>query len=164
MNEQAFDYTDSDESGFIQYDISGEAYKQLMNTCFTYCDSISFFKRSAHVVIPTELLMFQSSLSDEVKEQYLMYKHQNICVYNIILTPESQKIILTLANSIFSWIDGWGFHNVEDPVFYRNDKSIFLRANVHNGICTLFPRENEDVSMILKNPHWKKRNTMVSCR
>ncbi|MBE6625537.1 MAG: hypothetical protein E7622_07885 [Ruminococcaceae bacterium] len=61
---------------------------------------------------------------------------------------------MKITDSIFKWIDGWGFKNPEDPCFYRDDGSAFFTSVIHEGVVKLTPRENEDVSKIISNPLW----------
>ena len=64
-------------------------------------------------------------------------------------------ILLKTTNHIFSWLNGWGYENPEDPTFYREDGSLFFTSTIHEGECTLFVRD-EDVSEILANKLWIK--------
>jgi len=70
------------------------------------------------------------------------------------MCPELCELLLKITDSIFKWIDGWGFKNPEDPCFYRDDGSAFFTSVIHEGVVKLTPRENEDVSKIISNPLW----------
>ena len=159
MAQTAYDFRDTDDTGFAEYDIAGEEYQHLLDACFAHCDRMSCFIRSSQVQFPEALAADLLPVSEHVRAQYAAYQHQDIRIVLLRLTKENLALIAAQAESIFSWIDGWGMHHLEDPIFYRPDGSVFFASVVHEGECTLYPRAGEDVSCILSNPHWTRRGT-----
>lgn len=51
-----------------------------------------------------------------------------------------------------------GFKNPEDPVFYRDDGSVFFSSIIHDGKCFLFPTDSENISDIVSSDHWVHKN------
>ena len=49
-----------------------------------------------------------------------------------------------------------GFNNPENPVFYRENGSIFFSSLIHEGEITLTVNDGEDVSKITMINGWKK--------
>lgn len=157
MEQAVYDFRDTDDAGFAEYDIAGEDYQRLLDACFAYCDRMSCFIRSSQVQLPEALTADLLPVSENVRRQYAAYQHQDIQIVLLRLTKENRALIAAQADSTFSWIDGWGMHHLEDPVFYRPDGSVFFASTVHEGVCSLYPRDNEDVFGILANPHWQRR-------
>lgn len=157
MEQTAYDFRDTDDTGFAEYDIAGEDYQHLLDACFAYSDCMSCFIRSSQVKFPDALAADLLPVPENVRRQYAAYQHQDIQIVLLRLTKENRALIAAQADSIFSWIDGWGMHHLEEPIFYRSDGSVFFASTVHEGECTLYPRAGEDVSAILANPHWQRR-------
>ena len=151
-------FCDTDSSGMAEFDIAGIEYTALMDKCFEYCSAITLFIRDTDITLPPELEADRIPVTAEMSNYYKRYGDAGqVRAYR--LTPQSKYILLSIASSIFSWIDGWGQHNPEDPVFFRADGSVFLSAVVHEGHVSLFPRDDEDVNILLKNPNWIKHST-----
>ena len=152
-------FQDTDLTGECEYDITADGYFDLLSICFRYCSSISFrvAKSIASDPLLKKLAPFRIPIERYVFDAYSHYDHLNDCVYEIHhyrLCPESREIISCVAQSIFSWIFGWGYKNPEDPVFYRKDGSSLFSSVIHEGICALSTREDEDVSNIVSQPNW----------
>lgn len=148
---------DTDESGTAEFDILGAEYAALLNKCFEYCSVLSFFIRNADVSLPAKLEAYRIPVTPTIARSYERYRDFGV-VHAYQLSPQNKHIILAITDSMFSWIDGWGHHNPEDPIFYRADSSIFLSANVHEGHLILSPRDEEDVNSIINHPNWIKRS------
>ena len=148
-------FCDTDITGFAEYDITGSEYEALIDKCFAYCTSFSFYVRSAEVLVPVELEPYRLPLTPSVKAHYQRYGDIGQ-VYHYRLSQRNRRYIHSIADSIFKWIDGWGYHNPEDPVFYRADGSVFLSSRIHEGCISLFPLDGEEVSEIVMNPPWFK--------
>lgn len=148
-------FYDTDASGSAEYDIAGAEYLALLQKCFEYCVSLSFYVRSADVSSPSCLEPYRLPLTQSVIGNHQQYPGSGQ-IHHYQLSQDSLRCILSITDSIFKWIDGWGQHNPEDPIFYRADGSIFLSACIHEGKISLFPHHNEDVSSIIQNPLWNQ--------
>ena len=146
-------FYDTDIIGFTEYDIAGKEYETLIGKCFAYCTSFSFYVRSTEAVVPGELEPYRLPLTPSIKAYYQHYGDGGQ-IHHYRLSQYNRGSIHSVADSIFKWIDGWGYHNPEDPVFYRSDGSIFLASCIHEGCISLFPRAGEEVSDIITNPPW----------
>ncbi len=158
-----YNYYDTDGSGFADFDIDGEHYLKLLEACFKYCSSYSWRVYSNDIVEPENIKKFQIPISDNVLLAYgHYYKHigdpQLAQIRHYKITKETMGAFSSVTDSIFKWINGWGHKNPEDPVFYREDGSIFFSVIVHEGKCMLIPNNNEDISDILKFGNWVKCN------
>jgi len=151
-----YTFHDSDIFGEANYDIVGEEYHFLLNTCFKYCHSLSFIVRSKDVSIPPSLLAYRLPVTPFIEKQYERYKYCNppVQIYHFHLCKDTFPLILDITDSIFKWINAWGYSNPEDPIFYREDNSIFFSSIIHDGQCTLFPHEKENISLLINNPLW----------
>ena len=153
-----YDYYDTDEQGNLEYDLCGDEYLLLLRTCFKYSSSISFLIRSASVA--------ELSGVDNDKLSVPLHVEKNHCNYNIQvsqiryyrLTAQVQEAICKVTDCIWGWIDGWGYHNPEDLIFYRPDGSVFFSSTVHEGKCSLYVNEDESVLELISNEHWIQRS------
>ena len=152
-----YHFFDTDEFGTAEFDISGAEYATLLNKCFECCSVLSFFVRSADISLPAELQAYRIPVTPTIARRYERYRDSGeVRAYH--LSPQNKRTIFAITDSMFSWIDGWDYHHPEDPIFYRDDGSIFLTSVIHDGHVILSPRSDEDVSFIIKNPNWIKRS------
>lgn len=161
---KSYRFFDTDANGTADYDITGAQYRRLLDVCFQYCTTFSV------IIMPG---CFTQSISDweiyripVTPSVQLAYRHygkpsaealSKVGSYEIFhyrLTPSMKQMISKQTNSLFSWVSGWGYNNPSDPVFYREDGSIFFSSLIHEGECTLSPIESEDVSQIISDGLW----------
>lgn len=159
-------FVDTDETGINDFDISGESYNFLLETCMKYCSSFS-------VRVCVDIIGSNTFLDDlepyrihaniYVRSAYSHYgflPSETYCnadryeIRHYRCCREVCAILLASTKSVFEWICGWGYTNPEDPVFFRSDGSVFFSSIIHDGICMLFPRVEEDVSQILSKGNW----------
>ena len=146
-------FYDADETGFEEYDIRGEAYELLMQTCFRYSSVISLEYMDTNMESCKKMQKFEIDKPTNMAVRHQHHGHHWQTKY-YKLCPELCSILLDVAGGIFEWIDGWGFKNPEDPVFYRSDGTIFFDSVIHEGICAIMPREDEDVRELLQAVTW----------
>lgn len=153
-----FLFYDTDNTGEVEYDISGHSYISLMKTCFQYCVSVSF-RVHPHVGFPEYLNNFRLPISQYVSAHYSkigemgIHTESGLLLFQIghfKLTDEVKMYILCASKSLFGWIDD----NPEDIAFFRADGSVFLYSSTHNGICELTPCDNENIDGIIFNQLW----------
>lgn len=166
-------YVFYDEYDNEEFDIAGEDYVNLLKTCFKYCSSFSFVIRGHNREVIKENLShefenFRIPVDENVIKAYLHYyslsrpSRVDDEVFCYKTCPETFKHIMDVTDSIFKWIDAWGYINPEDLAFFREDGSIFFNSTVHEGECYLYPRPEEDVRDILSIEKWFKRTKNVS--
>ena len=153
-NFEIYNFYDTDDMGFEEYDITGKEYESLIRACCKYCVVLSFRITKPNVKALIELEKFRIKKPDNITFEFVHYgKGANVHYFRIC--DEVCNILLNTTNNIFSWITGWGYENPDDPTFYREDGSVFFTSTIHDGECTLFIRD-EDVSEILANKLWTK--------
>ncbi|MBR6801021.1 MAG: hypothetical protein IKM61_04650 [Eubacteriaceae bacterium] len=153
-------FTDTDESGFEEYDIEKDEYLSLLKICFRYSSTVSFRIWNEEVTALQSLAKFRIPPTEKCVEAYSHYykslDHMALKeIRHYILSDEVKNYVLSVTDSIFGWINGWGYHNPEDICFYRHDGSIFFSSVIHDGICCLDVGEDEDADEILKNKLWR---------
>ncbi len=149
-----FYYTDETEES--ELDIEGDDFRRLLDICFSHCTVMSFLKNT------------YNNQDDEYFERLAPYRiptPQNISCQPVEacppadfrfyrLCPELKEVILSIFDHLFRWLEGWGYHHPADPIFYREDGSMFFWSCIHEGSCALLPREGEDVTSVLKHGAW----------
>lgn len=150
-----FKFYDTDVLCEADYDIDGGDYRTLLEVCFRYCTTVSMRVTDESVVVPAKLEQFRiSAMQSAIKVYHHYYPEKGNKqafdeIHQYHLTPEVKDYILKVTDSIFKWICNWEYKNPEDIAFFRKDGSPFFVSIVHDGVCTLEPRENEDVSNIV---------------
>ena len=145
-------YYYTDEYGFEEWDIEGNNYIELMETCFKYSSKLSlifwdnFANPLEEVLKPFEIPQIESAVTNYSGSYVKCYK----------TCPELLDFMLKTSDSLFKWINGWDYTNPEDPTFYRKDDSIFFASTIHEGECILMPKEDEDVFNIVCKEHWER--------
>ena len=147
-----------------EYDIKGEAYKELLRLCFLYCETVSFYienpgKTELEQELEAYLIPNEDAKFDRHAYLYIYpycskrYRFYRVC-------PQLRDLMLNHTDSIFQWLDGWGFNNPADPAFYRSDGSVFFSSVIHEGQLKLTPREGEDITALLQLSVWwgRKQN------
>lgn len=158
-----YNFYDTDPMGCEEYDIAGSDYCTLLETCFHYCTTFSLLvdlqcENSSMLIANLE--KYRLPVTDEVRHVYDHYgqfegdKLRNYEIRHYDLTDTVKREILAVTDSIFKWICGWGYNNPADPAFYREDGSVFFCSLIHEGVCTLSPREGEDVEQVIGGKMW----------
>ena len=151
-----FDY-DSDHPE-IEYDITGEDHRTFLEICFKYCTVVSF-KFTDNDALErqhrNDLEPFRIAPPDWVYNlAHDPLWNWSVDMHFYRLCPELLELLQTIADGLFQWLDGWGYCNPENPIFYREDGSIFFTSEVHDGKGILAPRDDEDVSRLLSIEKW----------
>lgn len=143
-------FYDTDLDGNEEYDISGEQYKELIRVCCKHSKYMSFIVYDKGVSGYNELCKYKVKSIECTPEDKYSRKYE--IIYCRICTG-LQNFLTNNVNSIFEWIYGRENFNPENPMFFREDGTIFFSSSIHDGIITLRPRD-EDVSRIVCNPLW----------
>ena len=158
-----YTFYDTDITGREIYDIIGSDYERLLGVCFQYCTSVAMCLYLDANVDVSEIRRFQIDVTPETKQYFQHYGRfpagdcNESGTYQIVrysLMPEVREFLLSRADSVFKWTYGWGNKNPDDLVFLRADGSAFFSSVIHEGECTLSPRDNEDVSSVVDDPRW----------
>lgn len=161
--EKTYYFYDTDPTGHAEYDIAGRDFAELIEVCCRYCETLSFLVWGAEGKAAEKLEPYRIPKPDAItyahRETYRVgsldgrsnvypeTRYYRVC-------PELCAVLPQIADHIFQWLDGWGYHNPEDPVFYRSDGSVFFSSVIHDGKCILTPRGGEDVSRVISKGHW----------
>lgn len=150
-----YKFYDTDSIGIAEYNICNEEYKLLLEICFKYCKTMSIIVTNPDSKLLEKIEKFRITKKDNITFEFNHYD-KNILIQYYQINSELLEILLDTTNSIFSWINGWGYNNPEDITFYREDGTVFFTSIIHNGECSLFVEKDEDISQIVKNKLWKK--------
>lgn len=152
-------FFDSDDSGTEERNIVGSELKNLYDICFKYCDYMSLVITRGDTKFSSELEQFRTTvpfipyiLGSAGNKLYFENNGKDIRFYKLV--PELKELILKISEGIFGFVYSWGYHNPEDPHFYRSDGSIFLGSEIHEGELILMPRNGENISSIISNQYW----------
>lgn len=142
-----------------EFDLCGDAYKVLIDFCFAYSKTISFLGDYDYT-IPSWLKNYEIDQPKEITVSFFelgmgKVNREELNLHFYRTCPEIHNWMLTSAKGIFEWLDGWGFHNPENPIFYREDGSVVFCSVVHDGELCLQYREDEDVSNVLSSAPWR---------
>lgn len=146
-----------DESGLDE-----EAYQKLIKFCCDICEVVSFVIIEPSICskkIQESLGKFSIPHPQNITYKFHYYDINGEWlgfspVYYYRVCPELCQLLLNSATGIFDWV---GYTYPEDPTFYRSDGSVFFTSTTHEGILTLMPRENEDVSDIISCENWLEK-------
>ena len=138
-------------------EFSREAYVELLDYCFCNSKIISF------------KIFGQDTKFLDWLEQFRVQRPKNtdISVYGLYQAtpeeagcrfyracPEMHKWMLEVANSMFEWLDGWGFKNPEDPCFFREDGSALFFSTIHEGELGLCVDDDANIDSLLSTAKW----------
>lgn len=151
-----YKFYDTDILGEKEYDICGRDYKELIHICCKYSSTMSLIITNQNSDLLGKIKEYQITKNNNITFSFNHYDKNSTTIQYYQVCPQLCKILLNQTNSIFDWINGWGFSNPEDPTFYRQDGSVFFTSTIHDGECTLFVRDDENVENILSNTLWKE--------
>ena len=142
----------------IGYKFPKSAYRDLLKACFEHSSffSVRIMGIKAADKIPQELDKFRIATSERVLELYGIrtiydgdsYATQEIRCYK--LSAEVCDFILNFTDDLFEWNYVCGDENPEDPMFFRNDESVFFYSSIHDEYCYLLVKPNENVDSIIQ--------------
>ena len=149
------------QTGFEEYNIEGRAYTDLIETCCKYSTvmALRFYPREGGKIIDA-LENFRITKPDNIEFQTydssVDGRKAEIIYYKI--TPNVKDILSCVTDNIWGWVSYDNTWCMEDPTFFRIDGSIFFSSATHDGECALFPRDGEDISLIINSGRWIKSN------
>ena len=142
-------FLDWNDEKNLELTISGLDYTELIDTCFKYSTHISFSLR----------FLRRGGIRFESPEPYAKPLKASLsasCGDTVILpcSEKTRQYLLNRTDNLFKWMD-W-YKNPEDLTFYRADGSIFFWSLIHEGVCCLINRPDEDVSGVVGKPDWHR--------
>lgn len=131
------------------FTISGKHYKVLLQKCFKYSKYLSL------VVIDNSSPVIQRlskwKVDNPLIENTFIDSHRH---FLYVANKDVHNILLQNTNNMFERRLLQDDVVFEDLVFYRDDGSIFFDSILHEGECSLYPNDSEDISDIIKFGHW----------
>lgn len=169
MTLKKYNFYDSDwflgGNGDVEYDIRGEDFGKLLAICFRYSSCVAFcfrgFFQFQDVLSPFEIERPACVAEKDVPGGYDYFypkTGEKQCSHTRFyrVCPELYEVLLSISDSLFSWLYGRGHCKPEDPTFYREDGSVFFSSVIHEGECHLYLRGGEDASEILGISGWEE--------
>lgn len=153
-----YKFYDTDVSGWEEYNIIGEDYIELMKLCIKYSKTVCFRKFRYNISIPNHLEKYRLPLTESIVKPYRYYKELSDLAKKELnyfeISEEVCEWILSATDNIWGWDHFSENPLVEDLVFFREDGSVFADSTIHNGEFSIFPRDGEDVSLVVSKGHW----------
>ena len=154
-------FFDRDVSEEEDRDITDDHYEKLITICCKYSAYLSLRITGDNINGADELEKYRVQVDRDFVYMYgHFYREYSLQFYSEVryyrVCPELRDLLLKISDSVFKWINGWGYTNPDDPVFYRADGSVFFSSVIHDGECLLHPNDDEDVSEIVLNDDWIK--------
>lgn len=126
------------------YPMSQSHYEALLQTCFTYSSHFSFCISNFDHILTTALEKWKLDVKTLGVDTRLVYK----------ACEDTKEILQSYARSVFEFSRYSDQGGPEDLTFYREDDSVFMESVGHEGECSIYPQENEDVSSLLRFGRW----------
>lgn len=133
-----------------EFSITGEHYRILLQKCFefgTYL-SVVVYNQTSPLILELEKWRVDDILFSNMpltQSHYRRLYYANMYVYGLL----SQNMISMFEERCLP-----GQCDFEDLVFLRKDGSVFFESIFHEGECSIYPKDDEDVSEILSFKHW----------
>lgn len=144
-------------------DIRGTHYRRLLQACFRYSASVAVCMPVDANIDTQRIATFRRKVTPQIRMQYAHIGNfteedtDQTNTYQLVrylLVPAVKSFIMNRTESIFAWSKEKG--NPEDLTFFRPDGTVFFSVRTHDGVCTLNPEEDEDVSRILSDTRWRE--------
>lgn len=180
MKKYAF-YDSHDNPDYQEYELKGEAYKELLKVCFQYSDILSFLQ--------WDIIQSADEFSDVLKqdviierlEEFRILEKDSLCIKDTYLhdeticcshpmlkqdilikqtmkyykvSPGLLHVLLNATDDIFWWMNRYPICIPENPCFYRKDGSVFFESVIHEGELYLYLKEGEDASRLFELSKW----------
>ena len=175
VKEYYFEICDENDLN-IEYEITGEEYKNFIETCFRYSKYFSLEFRKANVSLADEIsdsefcpvitqekkkmwfLEHGICFSEFLSENYMKEQYDAYWARKYYLCDELTKSYLINFGSLFEYLwQSWDNNEdcAENLTFYRPDDSVLFVSITHEGMCSLYLHQDENFEDVLKNPQWR---------
>lgn len=142
-------YTNSGE-----YDLKGSEYSTFLGICARYSSVFSFRIYEGITSERWKQVLGSFQIAEpkwaDVEEDTFPISERKWFWCN----TESVVALQSLEDNLFNMKTLHGLTNPEDIVFYRENGSIFAYAETDEGECIVYPEIEEDISELIRNPHW----------
>lgn len=75
------------------------------------------------------------------------------CFYSC--NEKTVSLLHSIEDDLFEWVRFDEPVKPENLTFYRQDGTVFFWSETHEGVCAMFPRGREDVSVLLAQGGWE---------
>lgn len=144
-------FQDWDDETGEELRIADGDYSILIDLCFKYASSFSLSFLSHQL---------QGAGFPLTPYQVDGPRDEKVCCH-FKCSDEAKRFLKERVHDFFGWVYTVDRNTPEDLTFYRNDSSVFLWSQTHEGICALFPHHGEDVSACISKPGWHKQASDV---
>ena len=144
-------FWDYDDESDKELDIDGEAYAELIDTCFQYAEAfaVTYSLGGFHAGQRRQDSVFQHCIGKKAIQNGRVRCYFKCC-------QATRKYLSESYHCLFGWFwNGKDRGNLpEDLAFYRGDGSAVFASETHEGQCYLYPRKEEDFSSVLNAAGW----------
>lgn len=141
-------------------DLYDENYYRLLKCCFDYSNFFLLRFKKDFYLYPNEICDSMEQLNpylfcsfSEMQEPWCGAGYDRISIYHC--NVDSFQIMREKTNRLFGWTSYGRTKLPEDLTFFREDGSVFFSQITHEGIATLYPRKNENVTGIIFSKGWR---------
>lgn len=144
---------DYDLQTYEDYDILGNEYINLINLCFQYSEYFTLLFKNSYIDTSIKPYKTEIRIPDDITGFTTSeYFERRFFKCN----DASRNYMYNITDNLFDLVNRNELKNKpEDPIFYRKDGSVFFWSMIHEGICILSNRENEDVMDVVSKHGWK---------
>ena len=133
-----------------EYPLKGAHYQCLLQHCFRYCAYVAFAAPNSHTKAAEDIAKWQVenpgvAVSPETRRGCRALYHTG---------EELLQAMLNWTDDLFDPRTLSAHEYPEDPIFLRSDGSVFFDSILHEGECSLYPRDGEDISEVLSYGRW----------
>ena len=129
-----------------EFVLSGAHYCTLISKCIQYSSCFSLYPCRLGDVMDKELAKWRVAPPIARANEGLRLLFYKSC-------SETYALLNKITNSLFGWEDNTNKYS-NDLTFYREDGTVFMETLVHEGECSIYPREDENVDDLLSFGNW----------
>lgn len=144
-----------------KHDIAGKEYLELLDFCFEYGKYFSLTFLHSHSgsvnmrLGSKKIEQLEPFLYDSFETEEESWYHDgpsaNIKIY--FCNKDTKNLLREQANHLFAW-STYEYQLPEDLSFFRSDGSAVFHLLTHEGIATIYNKENEIIPESVLQPPW----------
>ena len=154
VNVKKYCFRDTDDAGDAEYDIVGDDYRRLIGFCCDHAAVFSVIATNDKASLLKKIAPYEITKPENITYTHEHYGDSSLDIRYYKVCPQLYDTIVSNTDNMFCWINGWGYCNPEDPVFFRKDGSVLFDSIIHDGECSLYIKD-EDAGHIVCNPLWQ---------
>ena len=163
-------------------DIDDFYFPDLMSCCFKYSKYLSYDyfwwdglskpdNPPVEKILKYEICDFEKMLTDEARKNWEEVRliHNSQIWLNpdmkrkyFVINEDTKNFVLSYGSLFAYWENnhsrGYNYEPAQNLMFYRGDQSLFFLSETHEGECSIYPNENEDISDIICKLGLKERS------